>query len=91
MVGTQRAASTLDVVNEGAQHPRPLTRSRFGPHAFVEAAARLINRALHLGQRCDGDVCDVAFVSGILDADHIIASDPPARDIAAFLREDSHP
>ncbi len=86
----QRVAGTLDVIDESVQHPRPLTRRRFGPRTFVEAAASLGNRALHLGQRRGGDICDVAFVSGVLDADHIIASDPPARDITALLREDSH-
>ena len=69
--------------------PRPVEILR-GLIALIETAARLGDRALDLRQWGGGDIGDVALVGGILDTDHVIASDPPARDIAALLRQNRH-
>ena len=89
-VGTKRLAAGFDVVDERMQRLGAVGGGQVGPHAFVEAAPRLGDRPLDFRERGGGDVCDVGFVRGVLDADHVVAGHPLAGDVCPPLREDRH-
>ena len=87
--GNQTSRGGLDVVDEGMQRLGAVRGGQVGPHAFVEAAPRLGDRPLDFGKRRGGDVGDVGFVRGVLDADHVVAGHPLAGDVCPLLRRGS--